>query len=345
MKTVTKNVFTREQIRRLVNKHFPGAEITSVRTLKGGTFNTLYQIEGTGGLEKGVVLKTSPIESVGVPNHEKDILRAEIYAYQLLKHVKIPIPKIYVYDFSRKVIPCDYFIMERIKGKSWYELWPGKNPELMRALGRYTARIHSVEYDWFGDINHAFAGRFSTWGKAFTFMVDDVLYEISKQGGKLPYKEIRSAIYSRRELLDTVKTPVLVNFDMWAGNVFLSQKRTSSISAIIDFERSFFGDPLAAFVSALFIYDDVEKETDFIAGYNEVSKRPLILTSGDREKMILYEMLLYLSSYCETQRYNFWMRNIQRLSIQSLILYDLRRLKKLSMKNRRTVSNHKNHIQ
>ena len=142
MKTVTKNVFTREQIRRLVNKHFPGVEITSVRTLKGGTFNTLYQIEGTGGLEKGVVLKTSPIESVGVPNHEKDI------------------PKIYVYDFSRKVIPCDYFIMERIKGKSWYELWPGKNPELMRALGRYTARIHSVEYDWFGDINHAFAGRF-----------------------------------------------------------------------------------------------------------------------------------------------------------------------------------------
>ena len=98
-----------------------------------------------------------------------------------------------------------------------------------------------------------------------------------------------------------VKTPVLVNFDMWAGNVFLSQKRTSSISAIIDFELSFFGDPLAAFVSALFIYDDVEKETDFIAGYNEVSKRPLILTYGDREKIILYEMLLYLRSYCETR--------------------------------------------
>ena len=76
-------------------------------------------------------------------------------------------------------------------------------------------------------------------GQGFYLYVDDVLYEISKQGGKLPYKEIRSAIYSRRELLDTVKTPVLVNFDMWAGNVFLSQKRTSSISAIIDFERSF----------------------------------------------------------------------------------------------------------
>ena len=105
MKTVTKNVFTRKQIRRLVNKHFPGAEITSVRTLKGGTFNTLYQIEGTGGLEKGVVLKTSPIESVGVPNHEKDILRAEIYAYQLLKHVKSRFQRYMSTTFPGKLFP------------------------------------------------------------------------------------------------------------------------------------------------------------------------------------------------------------------------------------------------
>lgn len=97
------------------------------------------------------------------------------------------------------------------------------------------------------------------------------------------------------------KNPRVSEFRYVGRKRVSESKRTSSISAIIDFERSFFGDPLAAFVSALFIYDDVEKETDFIAGYNEVSKRPLILTYGDREKIILYEMLLYLRSYCETR--------------------------------------------
>lgn len=331
MKTATKNTFTNQQICVLIQKHFPSAKVTAIKQLKGGTFNTLYQIEGTNELEKSVVLKTGPDKSISVPNHEKNTLRTEIHCYYLLRGLELPIPKILAYDFSREDVPCDYFFMEYMEGKSWYDVWPFKNSALMKELGRYTARIHSVECDWFGEINGISARRFSTWSGAFTFMVDNALYEIKKQELRLPYDEIRTVVYSRQELLDTVKTPALVNFDMWAGNVFLKRKQGLSISAIIDFERSFFGDPLASFVSAMFIYDDVEKEKDFMEGYNEVSKFPLKITSADREKMILYEMLVYLRGYCETQRYGFGLRTAERVGIRSMIrlfLWKLARLPK-----------------
>ena len=327
MKTATKNSFTDEQIRILLQKHFPCAEATTIIPLKGGTFNTLYQIKGTNELEKGVVLKTGPDKSISVPNHEKNILRTEIHTYHLLQNVELPIPKIYAYDFSQDMIPCDYFIMEYMEGKTWYDIWPSKRSELLKELGKYTAQMHRITCDWFGDINATSSRRFTTWSEAFTFMVDDLLHEIKKQGLHLPFGKIRLAVSSRKKLLDSVKTPVLVNFDMWAGNVFLQRKKKLSISAIIDFERSFFGDPLASFASALFIYDNVEKEFSFIEGYNEVScKKPLIITAADREKMLLYGLLSYLRSYCETQRYGFLLRNAERMGILFTIQYFLWKL-------------------
>ncbi|MCM1241192.1 MAG: aminoglycoside phosphotransferase family protein [Lachnospiraceae bacterium] len=337
MKTATKNVFTDAEISAVIKKYFPDENVTEIIPLDGGTFNTLYRINGSGALEDGVILKTGPCRDMELPGHEKEILRTEVYTYQILEGHKIPIPKLYGYDFSKSVLPCDYFIMERMHGKTWFEYWPIRDPGLMRALGKYTARMHNVGMDWFGEISDDPAKRFATWGEAFTAMTDDALEEIRAQNLRIPFDEIRYAVASRRAMLDALQRPSLVNFDLWAGNIFVRKQEDGYfLTGMIDFERSFLGDPLASFSTALLLYDDVEKEEAFLEGYNKVSEKPLRITGEDREKMLLYEMLMYLRSYVEASRYGFWFRSVQRVAIRDFvrsILSTLNRMEKTRVKN------------
>ena len=319
MNTATKNTFTDRQIKTVVARYFPKESVTKIQPLPGGTFNTLYRIWGTGELEKSVVLKTEPVFSEAVSEHERNAVRTEACFYQMVEGLGLPIPHIYACDFSRELLPCDYFLMEYMEGRSWYELMRVHSPAVMEQLGQCTAKIHSVKGDWFGSILPSSREQFQSWGDAFVFMVESVLEEIKRQRIRLPCEQILAVVKARRGLLDAVRRPVLVNFDMWAGNVFLKRRQEYSISAIIDFERCFFGDPFASFASAFLIYDDVEKEEDFIAGYNAVSREPLQFTQDDRERMILYQMLVFLRSYCETRRYGFWMRSLERIGIRAII--------------------------
>lgn len=333
MQTATKNMFTDGELKVAVQKHFPNETIQEIIPLRGGTFNTLYQINGSGVMKQGIILKTGPHCEIQVPDHEKNILQTEVFAYQMLQGQKIPIPKIYGYDFSRTLLPCDYFLMERIEGKTWYDHWPIRDPGLMRAFGKYTARMHSVGMDWFGEIGGDPAKRFSKWGDAFAAMMTEVLDENRKQGLRLPYAQIEAAVAARHEGLNALEKPSLVNFDLWAGNIFVRKQQGSYfLAGMIDFERSFLGDPLASFVSALLIYENVEKETAFLEGYNKVSRQPLIITDFDREKMILYQMLMYLRGYSETHRYNFWFRSLQRAMIRFFLYSFIRKLKQLEKK-------------
>lgn len=329
MRTATKNTFTDQQLRAAVRQYFPDATVTKITMLKGGTFNTLYRIDGTNELTRGMILKTGPSKAGLVAGHEKNNIRTEVETYCLVDGLELPVPKIYAFDFSRKLLPCDFFFMEYMEGKSWYELWTVRSPALMRELGRCTAKIHSVEGGWFGEIDAEGEHRYTTWGEAFQAMVSDALSELQNRGKKLPYRKISEAVIFRRNLLDCLQRPSLVNFDLWAGNIFLKQKREYIISAIIDFERSLFGDPLLSFVSAMFLYENVEKEWDFMEGYNEVSDAPIHISPADREKMILYELFFYLRAFCEVERYGAFLRAAESIGISRMIDYCLWRLEKL----------------
>ena len=203
----------------------------------------------------------------------------------------------------------------------------------MRALGKYTAQMHSVGQDWFGEITNDPAKRFHSWGEAFTAMVEDALASIQVQRLSLPFEDIRSAVASRRAMLNAVEKPALVNFDLWAGNVFVRrQKDGFHLTGIIDFERSFLGDPLASFSSAFLLYDDVEKEAAFLEGYNKASEKKLVITGDDREKMMLYQMLMYLHGYAESYRYGFGFCSLQRIVIRRYLYALLRKLRRMEKK-------------
>lgn len=305
MKSVTKYKMTPEKIQILLNRHFPGTKLEEARELNNGTFNMAYHIKGSYLPSNGAVLKIGPAQGTEVPVHEKDILHTEVRAYELLDDIQVPVPKLYAYDYTHEDIPCDYLFMEYIQGELWIDQYMalGKTrPELMRELGRYSAMIHSVEGERFGGVADGHS-RFESWGEAFTAMMESALEECRTRQFNLPYQEIKRVLHEQKEVLDAVEKPSLVNFDMWAGNVFL-RKKARRVSGIIDFERCFFGDPYAGFVSAVLLIDDVEREKDFIAGYNEVSGKPLIFNRENRIRMELYRLYFNVITTVETYRYS-----------------------------------------
>jgi len=308
MKSVTKSKITVEQVKLLAKKHFPGALVSGVKELTAGMFNAAYLVEGDRALEGGVVLKVGPTPDIKVLTYEKDIMRTEIDVYHMLAEKPIPTPKILAQDFSREDVLCDYFFMERLPGDTWKNLKKkipkSQQGRLMEELGGCNAAVHSVSGEWFGYIKDDLAFRFDSWGKAFCSMVNNILEDGRRLGKKLPYEGINHVVQKNLGRLNAIKKPTLVDFDMWAGNVFLSYNDGYHISGVVDFERSFFGDPYADFVSAMMLFSDVEKEDEFCRGYGEISGQALVVTEDDRVRMDLYRLYLWIIMLVETYRFN-----------------------------------------
>ena len=91
---------------------------------------------------------------------------------------------------------------------------------------------------------------------------------------------------------------------MWAGNVFIDETSHSHITGIIDFERSFFGDPVADLTSAMMLFENVEQEFDFQKGYSEISGTPFLITDDDRIRMNLYRLYMSVILFVESYRYD-----------------------------------------
>lgn len=336
MKISTKNELTNEQIKTVIHKQFKSSEVKNIKQFKEGTLNTVYLIKGTNELLNGVVLKTAPDENADLPMLEKDGLYTEVYVYQLLQDHNVPVPKMYTYDFSRKVIPYDYMLLECVEGKTWsnyfssYMLLNKSKPELMKKLGKINAKLHGIKGDWFGYIKNDHCFRFNSWSAAFTAMINHLLEDAKEHGYRIPYSEITSVVEQRKELLDEIQIPKLVNYDMWTGNIYLAPKKEKlSISGIIDFERFFFGDPLATFPS--FMLEKLEKDPNFISGYCNITKEQFTFSKGDKERLLLYEIYTHLVEIACTYRYPRLIAEIYRYYLVSRIKAFLKKLRKASM--------------
>lgn len=289
-----------------------GIREISVLEKKGGMFNSAYEVSfylgNTSELEE-FVLKVAVAPETELLTYEKDIMRAEVKVYLMLQGMDIPTPEIIKYDFSRTLLPCDYFFMTKLQGTSWNmlkkEISPENRKRLMEELGRYTAMIHSIHGNRFGYIKEEEGFLYPAWSEAFESMVNHLIADGIDRKIKLPYGKILAAVEGRKNILDEIETAQLVDFDLWAGNIFLLETEQGyEIEGIIDFERAFYGDPYADFVSSVLLYKDVEKETAFLEGYKRQSGRELTFTSNDRVRLKLYRIYLNMIMVIETYRYN-----------------------------------------
>jgi len=311
MKSITKSLLNNGTIELLVRKNFEDvAAVAEIKELTAGMFNAVYSLcvrFSNGRPDKELVLKAAPYPTTKVTTIEKNIMKTEVWMYQTLPALGIPMPAVAACDFSRELIGCDYFFMEKLTGTPWNKakLTAEDKARLKTDYGRILARVHTIKGDAFGDHKEKSGLRFDSWQEAVRCKMDNIIGDAKQGGLKLPYEEIAAALAPHWHLLDEIKTPSLVYCDLWAGNIFLTDKGGRwEIEGLIDPERSFWGDPLSDLLSAYAIYVDIKNEPEIQRGYTEVSGKPFALTRDDEIRMLVYGMHDSIFFAVETYRYN-----------------------------------------
>ncbi len=245
-----------------------GLDVRGVEALGGGTYNRVFRVTAA---EGEFVVKISPGDQPGL-TYERELVRTEALFCGLGARVA-PVPEVVHTDFSRSVVDGDVLVTTSLPGTPLFGRSDVDVPAVRKQLGAATRALHTIEGPGFG---YPQLGLHGTWPEAFTAMVDAVRADAERFGVALPDIPVEQ----HSALFDEVRTPVLVHFDLWDGNVLVDRQLTG----LVDGERAFWGDPVADLVSpALFTSIDA----DFLDGYGKA------LTDADRVRLAAYQAYLY----------------------------------------------------
>jgi fructosamine-3-kinase len=276
--------------------------VTGSRLLTGGTFNTVHQVSLTDGTR--LVVKIPPGPETPLLRYERGILGTEALYYRLAGQCRdVTVPTVIAVDSAEAA--GGYLVMTECPGTPWPQLTvpPGgvDRDELRAALGGQVARLHTITGPAFGYPAELVGPLRESWRVAFGDMVNAVLADAETFAVTLPrpIADIQGWFDARAAVLDEVTTPALVHFDLWDGNILVeSGSAGHRISALIDGERAFWGDPLAEFVS-LALYGDIERDSAFLDGYRGAGGT-VTFDVAARQRLSLYQAYLYLIMWVET---------------------------------------------
>ncbi len=243
--SITKNKQDDLTIGRMFKAAFPDNEIEHLQELSEGFFNVAYQITMVGGSE--VILKIAPSAEMDIMTHEINIMYSEVDCMKrVAKETSVPVAEIIYYDNSHTICNSDYFFMKRLKGQSFNSAMEAMSEELkyqiFRKMGEYTALINRVTGSKFGYYGQP-DKQGDQWYLVFKDMLKDTYHDAARKNIqiKVPCERLLQLLDKDRHIFEQVKVPKLVHWDIWAGNVFVSE---GEITGLIDFERCLWGDEL-----------------------------------------------------------------------------------------------------
>jgi Fructosamine-3-kinase len=156
-----------------------------------------------------------------------------------------------------------------------------------------------------------------------------VLTDGKAHGIKLPYERIENALKVHEKYLEDVKTPSLVDYDLWEGNIFVKKSGEEYvIEGILDFERAFWGDPVADFPTSFLMADDIRKEGAFLETYLQASPNGRKYTDRDAVRYLLYRMYIFTIMAVEIYRYGFLYAQFQKSFAKRVVLKCLKELER-----------------
>jgi aminoglycoside phosphotransferase (APT) family kinase protein len=275
-------------------------QVTLHRELGGGTFNAVYLVRQAAG--PGLVVKLAPDPGGPMLTYERGILATEAMYYRLAgQQAGVAVPSVLEVDPGAGVLAGGYLVMSECAGIPWHELLPQparrEHDQLRAEIGRQVAVLHTITGSAFGYPSWPLR---TSWRAAFLEMADRVLSDAGQFAVALPRSaaEIRDLLAARAHVLDEVRTPVLVHFDLWDGNVLVDVgDGTPRIGALIDAERAFWGDPLAEFVS-LALFADIEQDAAFLRGYRTAGGT-VTFDAAAQLRLSMYRVYLQLIMWVE----------------------------------------------
>lgn len=209
-----------------------------VRQFKGGQSNPTYQLVTP---NRTYVLRRKPPGKLLPSAHA---VEREYRIIAVLHPTGLPVARPYVLCEDDTVIGTPFYVMEYVEGRVfWGPLLPALAPEqrssIYDAMNATLARLHMLDYEKlgvadFGKPGNYIARQIARWTKQFVASQTEPIAEMEKLidwlPGHLPPEE-RSCI---------------VHGDFRLDNMILHPDR-SEILAVLDWELSTIGDPLADF--------------------------------------------------------------------------------------------------
>jgi aminoglycoside phosphotransferase (APT) family kinase protein len=194
----------------------------------------------------------------------------------------VPVPNVIAYDKSREIVESDFFLSDLLPGRPLNlvrsELDEETQTRVDRQIGTHLKEIHQIQGPQFGTYN---LQEFVTWSDAFTTLMDWLRKDASDLKVDLPHRAFEAA-EPHLWALDEVKSPTLVHWDLWDGNIFVDTA-TGTVTGYIDFERVLWADPLI--------------ETNFGAprpAFVEAYGSEILQSPGADSRRKLYQLYLYL---------------------------------------------------
>lgn len=283
----------------------------SFEPLGAGEYNAVF-CAVSGGNE--YVIKIAPPPEVEVLTYEKNIMQSEVYWYRLIEeNTDIRIPQIYFEDFSRKIIPCDYFIMEKVSGQTLnkVELSTEEREYVRAEISKMLAQLHGIRGEKFGYIQN---GLYDNWYLALKSFFQNLIIDCERVGKKSKRgRRSLELVDECKDILEKVEC-TLVNYDLWDVNIVCKRENEKLILYWIDPERSFWGDRIFDFICLDFMLA-FDKKTAAKEAYNRYSSVKITNTREERIRFAFAQLLMGLIQ--ESEKYyrytplNFgWWRNV-----------------------------------
>lgn len=280
MKRQQKFELSIESVEEIMKKHRLG-DLVTITIVEKGLVNPMYQINGK------YMLRLHIRE----PHLLK--LEKEAYIYDLINRkskVKIPVPEVLVLDTTKTTLPCNYSIMNKIKGEDLDDLWPhisqAEKRRICFQLGKVLAKLHNIEMREFGGLLKG-TDRYKDW-YSFVTQVFKYYMKQHRKYGIIPKKLLKQIDerFKKDDALFKVDTkPVVLHGDCQRENIKVFNGR---ISGIFDFEWSIAGHNEFDFKGLM---SPTKKnqilQEEVIKGYQSVKK----LSKDFRKRVKLYIIL------------------------------------------------------
>ena len=277
---------SKKKIQEMFDAHSLGT-VRTKRILQEGVSNPAYIINN------GIVLR--------IKKDSRDFkFEKEKFLFDLLKKkTDLPIPKVIDLDTSKKIIPQDYILLEKLPGellkKSFTKLSHNQERKLAFELGLSLAKIHSIHFKNVGHFKPDKLVKDISWSKFVWGIYTDSLKSIKK--GKFLdenlVRRIESFIEDNKNLLGVKFKPSLIHSDYNGGNILI---HNGKITGIFDMEWSYSGHTeyeLSAMNLKLIRTISPYRE-DFFRGYASKIKR-----RKDHEQFeSFYGIIYWMSIIC-----------------------------------------------
>ena len=287
---ITKCRQNHDSVIRMAKAAFPQRGIPQIEELTEGMCNVAYKLTYEDGFQ--TILKiASPIKE-GFLTNECNLMDAEVKAMKLVaQNTDIKVAEVYTYDTTRTLCEGDYFFMECMEGESWISVFDSLgedvNAKLRRKVGALQKQLSAISNDKFGmlgDELHQFDKLFDF----VYFLISNVLKDAEKRKVVIgvPTNEILEALTKDQDVFEGIKTPTLVHWDMWEGNIFV---KDGTVTGIIDWERAMWGEP---YMDEPFRHH--KRNKDLLEGYGACE-----LSKTEMRRIYWYDILLYLTMMTE----------------------------------------------